>query len=88
MTERHEIVFDDDGLASFVHSDHLAGLIDGGVAVIERASHVEPSGVEWIADMAPVGGPVLGPYENRGDALAAEVGYISRNYFGFDGNEK
>ena len=31
---------------------------------------------DWFADLAPVGGPRLGPYHLRGEALAAEVAWL------------
>jgi hypothetical protein len=44
-----------------------------GCPVIKRASHVEPDEEGgWIADLAPVAGPRLGPFRRRSDALAAE----------------
>lgn len=44
---------------------------------IRRASHVEPTAEgRWTADMAPVGGPVLGPFCRRGEALAAESQWL------------
>jgi len=40
---------------------------------ITRASHVEPDAEGyWFADMGPSGGPVLGPYGSKSDALEAE----------------
>ena len=30
----------------------------------------------WWADMGPVGGPVLGPFGTRGEALQAERGWL------------
>jgi hypothetical protein len=54
-----------------------------GVASIRRASHVEPtSDNRWTADMAPSGGPVLGPFDTRSEALAAEVEWLSRSLHG------
>ena len=51
-----------------------------GAATIARASHVEPlPDGRWIADMAPVGGPILGPFPKRSDALAAEVAWLEAN---------
>ena len=48
-----------------------------GPRTIRRASHVEPDMTgDWFADLAPVGGPLLGPYRLRGDALAAEVVWL------------
>lgn len=44
----------------------------------QRASHVEPDDAnDWWADMTPVGGPVLGPYARRSDALRAEHDYLT-----------
>jgi hypothetical protein len=48
-------------------------LYERGAGMPRRASHVEPvAGAGWTADMAPVGGPVLGPFKHRSEALAAE----------------
>lgn len=53
---------------------------EGGELDIRRASHVEPCGGGlWAADMAPVGGPVLGPFDSRAEALAAEVRWITEH---------
>ena len=44
-----------------------------GQLAIRRASHVEPDKHgRWLADLSPVAGPVLGPFERRSDALDAE----------------
>ena len=52
-----------------------------GSPVITRASHVEPDqdGL-WWADLSPVGGPSLGPYRHRSQALAAEVEWLEDNF--------
>ncbi len=51
-----------------------------GKVQIARASHVEPDAAgNWLADLAPVGGPVLGPFTRRNDAIAAEQGWLNRN---------
>ena len=34
----------------------------------------------WWADMSPVGGPSLGPYRHRSEALAAEVEWLEDNF--------
>ncbi len=40
---------------------------------ITRASHVEPDDDgKWWANLAPVEGPALGPYQLRSEALEAE----------------
>ena len=44
-----------------------------------RASHVEPDGDgRWWVDLAPSGGPRLGPYRRRSEALAAEAAWLER----------
>lgn len=71
------------GTIRFIHTDDLAPLLQEGTPTISRASHVEPnSDGTWSADMSPVGGPVLGPFTLRGDALSAEVAWIERHVFG------
>ncbi len=61
-----------------VYSDQIADVLPklGGYTVT-RASHVEPDGNGWIADMRPSGGPVLlasdgHPFTLRQEALDAE----------------
>lgn len=44
---------------------------------IVRASHVEPgTDGSWSADLSPVGGPHLGPFFQRNQAIAAEVRWL------------
>jgi hypothetical protein len=48
---------------------------------IRRASHVEPDEQgRWSADLSPVGGPVLGPFDRRRAALAAEQHWLETNW--------
>ncbi|MCA9124643.1 MAG: hypothetical protein H6822_09040 [Planctomycetaceae bacterium] len=48
-----------------------------GALQIARASHVEPDPKgQWYADLAPVDGPRLGPFERRSEALTAERDWI------------
>ena len=46
---------------------------------IRRASHVEPTADgQWTADLSPIdGGPLLGPFPMRAEALAAEAEWIT-----------
>jgi hypothetical protein len=69
------------GAMSFIYDDDLRGLLDEGNASIKRASHVEPMAdtSDWTADLAPVGGPVLGPFTKRREALEAERDWIAEN---------
>lgn len=52
-----------------------------GSARIRRGSHVEPDALgSWTANLAPVGGPVLGPFEQRSSALAAEIAWLREHW--------
>jgi hypothetical protein len=53
------IVINEDGSLQFVWSDELVELAEQGEAHIVRASHVEPHGTGWTADMRPVNGPIV-----------------------------
>jgi hypothetical protein len=65
----------------FIYDDRIRGLTDHGTATIERASHVEPTADNrWSADMSPVGGPVLGPFDTREEALKSEVEWLLTNH--------
>lgn len=74
-----QIVVTASGDLQFIWDDALADLCSEGVSVITRASHVEPVGDRWTADLSPVGGPVLGPYVLRGEALEAERKWLHDN---------
>ena len=71
-----------EGEVTMIYSDAMVELMDQGEAQVTRASHVEP-GVHggWVADMAPVGGPLLGPYRLREEALQAEVAWLETKLF-------
>jgi hypothetical protein len=46
---------------------------------IRRASQVEPDAAGlWWADLAPVGGPMLGPFARRMQALTAEQTWLEK----------
>ncbi|MEZ5941358.1 MAG: hypothetical protein R3C18_08210 [Planctomycetaceae bacterium] len=52
-----------------------------GSPAIQRASHVEPDAQgAWHADLAPVGGPLLGPFTQRSDALRAEMAWLDEHW--------
>ena len=74
-----ELLVDGSGNARCVY-DETIPLRELGSLVISRGSHVEPiepSG-QWMADLAPVGGPVLGPFDDRSAALQAESAWLNR----------
>ena len=48
---------------------------------ISRGSHVEPDqNGNWLANLSPVGGPVLGPFSCRSLALDAERVWLEKNW--------
>jgi hypothetical protein len=52
-----------------------------GPLTIRRASHVEPApDGHWWADLAPAGGPRLGPFARRSQALAAERAWLETRW--------
>ena len=71
---------DQSGVVHAVY-DEMLDLSTLGDMSIRRASHVEPdeSG-RWWADLGPVSGPRLGPFDRRSEALAAEVRWLDRHW--------
>jgi hypothetical protein len=52
-----------------------------GPLTIQRASHVEPTtDGRWLADLSPIEGPVLGPFDHRTAALAAEQLWLEQHW--------
>jgi hypothetical protein len=77
MTAEMELVVDAGGDVRCIYDEAL-DLRELGQLQITRASHVEPDSAGfWWADMKPSGGPVLGPFRNRSEAVQAERGWLS-----------
>jgi hypothetical protein len=52
-----------------------------GAASIRRASRVEPDAEgRWWADLSPTGGPTLGPFAKRSQALDAERAWLEAHW--------
>ena len=69
-----------DGRVRAVYAEEL-DLTRFGELSIRRASHVEPDPVgRWHADLSPVGGPVLGPFDRRSEALEAEHAWLETHW--------
>ena len=76
------VIVSPDGKIHLIYSDELRSLLAEGPSTVVRASHVEPTqsgGHGWTADLSPSGGPVLGPFETRAEALAEEVKWLETN---------
>ena len=70
-----------DGTVDLVYDDTVRGLLALGRAAIRRASYVEPTpDGRWTADLGPMEGPVLGPFETRAAALDAERGWLMHHF--------
>ena len=75
-----ELVVQPDGHVRCVYNEAI-NLSALGRVQITRGSHVEPDADgRWFADLAVVGGPRLGPFERRSDALKAEAAWLSENW--------
>ncbi|AGA26327.1 hypothetical protein [Singulisphaera acidiphila] len=75
-----QLVIDPAGQVHAIYDEDfdLAAL---GPPVIRRASHVEPGpDGRWHADLAPVAGPVLGPFDRRSEALEAERCWLEAHW--------
>jgi hypothetical protein len=71
-----QLVVMPDGTVRCIYGEELE-LSALGRLQIARASHVEPTaGGMWLADLAPVNGPCLGPFTCRSEALAAELQWL------------
>ena len=75
-----DLVVTDTGEVRCIYSDSIPLSQLGKLSII-RASHVEPNSVgQWMADLSPVDGPLLGPFEFRTVALAAEVDWLRKHW--------
>lgn len=75
-----QLVIKPGGVVRCVYGEEI-DLAALGSPVISRASHVEPDQYGcWLADMGPVGGEVLGPFELRSEALAAEQAWLEAHW--------
>jgi hypothetical protein len=74
------LVVDPRGVVRAVYAEAI-DLSCLGTVTIRRASHVEPDAASrWWANLAPVGGPMLGPFVRRIEALAAEVTWLESHW--------
>jgi len=68
------------GTVRCIYSEQL-DLAALGAPTITRGSHVEPTGDgRWTADLSPVAGPMLGPFNSRSQALTAEVRWLEEHW--------
>jgi hypothetical protein len=73
-----ELVINSTGDIRCVYGEEV-NLSELGRLSIQRGSHVEPTANgQWTADMSPVQGPQLGPFDCRTQALEAEVAWLNQ----------
>lgn len=75
-----ELVIDQRGTIQCVYAETV-DMARLGQVRIARASRVEPDSTgQWYADLAPVGGPRLGPFARRSEALRAEQRWLREHW--------
>ena len=75
-----EMVVDPRGVVRCVYGEAI-DLTVLGTMHIRRSSHVEPdTSGKWWADLAPVAGPRLGPFDKRSQALRAERQWLGKHW--------
>ncbi len=75
-----QIVISTTGQVACVYTEEI-DLRSLGDVTIRRGSHVEPDELgRWLADLSPVGGPILGPFGLRSEALGAERRWLEDHW--------
>jgi len=73
------ISFKTDGTARMIYTEKFDTDFLGKTT-IKRASYVEPNdNGMWTADLAPSGGPILGPFKKRSEAIEAELKWLEEH---------
>lgn len=82
MVRAMQLVIEPGGAVRCIYGEEI-DLAALGSPTISRASHVEPDQQgRWLADLSPVAGPVLGPFDVRSEALAAEHSWLETHWLG------
>ena len=75
-----ELLIDSRGNVRCLYGE-VINLAELGQMSIRRGSHVEPNEHgQWLCDLSPVSGPMLGPFASRSAALAAEVAWLNEHW--------
>ena len=68
------------GTVNCVYSEDI-DLATLGRLVISRGSYVEPDAAgQWLVDLSPVQGPMLGPFAQRSAALESEADWLEQHW--------
>ena len=77
-----QLLIEPGGVVRCIYSEKI-DLASLGSPAITSASHVEPDQYgRWLADLSPVDGPRLGPFNCRSEALVAERVWLETNWLG------
>ena len=80
-----QLVISPQGVGQCLYDETLDLTVLGSLT-IARASHVEPDELGyWWADLSPLNGPELGPFERRSQALAAERDWLESQWLARSG---
>jgi hypothetical protein len=75
-----KLVINKEGAIQTIAEDDLSFVSSLGDCNAQRASHVNPvkhnGKLLWSADLSPVGGPVLGPFGTRTEAIKSEIEWL------------
>jgi hypothetical protein len=75
-----EILIQPDGAVRCVYGEAIDLTALGDIRIV-RASAVEPDETgRWWANLSAVGGPKLGPFSRRSEALLAEARWLSTHW--------
>jgi len=75
-----QLLIEPDGTVRCLYREAIE-LAQLGTLLIRRGSYVEPDEQgQWRADLAPSAGPVLGPFRQRSEALAAEEAWLTEHW--------
>ena len=75
-----QLIIEPGGGVRYVY-DEMVDLTTLGRVQITRGSHVEPDDQgQWLANLRPAGGPTLGPFSLRSEALAAERRWLEEHW--------
>jgi len=79
-----QLVIDPRGEVRCLYGEEI-NLMALGALSISRVSFVEPDATgQWWAELSPVGGPRLGPFNRRNQALDAEREWLECHWLGTD----
>ena len=75
-----QVIVGPNGDVRYVYGETIDLKLLGAMSV-QRASHVEPDGDNgWLVDLAPVQGPILGPFPLRSQAIEVERDWLDGNW--------